>query len=88
MKTFTSEVKEITVNSPPHGITIVLENLDILYSIMKKKREELKKEFLSLTPLQRIRLMNALFNDIISFKAKTSGKTEYEVYRRYLKPRK
>jgi len=55
---------------------------------MKKKREELKKEFLSLTPLQRIRLMNALFNDIISFKAKTSGKTEYEVYRRYLKPRK
>jgi hypothetical protein len=55
---------------------------------MEEKRKRLKKEFLSLTPLQRIRLMNALFNDIISFKAKTSGKTEYEVYRRYLKSRR
>ncbi len=55
---------------------------------MEKKRREIKREFLSLTPLQRIRLMNALFNDLISFKAKTSGKAEYEVYRRYLKSRR
>ncbi len=54
-------------------------------SIMKQKREEMKKEFLALTPLERIRQMNALFNDIISLKAKTKGVKEYEIYRRYIK---
>ncbi|NIM82290.1 MAG: hypothetical protein GTO20_26180 [Candidatus Aminicenantes bacterium] len=55
---------------------------------MKKKREEMKKEFLALTPLQRIRRMNAVFNDIIALKAKTKGVPEYEIYRSYLKSRK
>lgn len=54
-------------------------------TIMKKKREEMKKEFLALTPLQRIRRMNAVFNDIIALKAKTKGVPEYEIYRSYLK---
>ena len=49
------------------------------------KREEMKKEFLSLSPLERIKRMNAIFNDIIALKAKTKGITEYEVYRRYIK---
>jgi hypothetical protein len=54
-------------------------------SIMQKKREEMKKEFLALTPLQRIRQMNAIFNEVISLKAKTKGVKEYEIYRRYIK---
>lgn len=53
--------------------------------IMEQKRKEMKKEFLALTPLQRIRTMNDVFNDIISLKAKTKGIKEYEVYRRYIK---
>ncbi|NCO83295.1 MAG: hypothetical protein GW872_02940 [Nitrospirae bacterium] len=53
--------------------------------IMEQKRKEMKKEFLALTPLQRIRTMSAVFNDIISLKARTKGVKEYEVYRRYIK---
>jgi hypothetical protein len=53
--------------------------------IMEQKRKEMKKEFLALTPLQRIRTMNAVFNDVISLKAKAKGVKEYEVYRGYLK---
>lgn len=52
---------------------------------MQQKRKEMKKEFLALTPLERIRQMNALFNDLISLKAKTKGLKEYEIYRRYIK---
>ena len=40
---------------------------------LEKKRKEMKQEFLALTPLQRIRRMNAVFNDIIALKAKTKG---------------
>ena len=50
-----------------------------------QKREEMKKEFLALTPLERIRRMDALFNDIISLKSKTKGVKEYEIYRRYIR---
>jgi len=53
--------------------------------IMQMKREEMKKEFLALTPLERIRQMNAIFNEIISLKAKTKGIRAYEIYRRYIK---
>lgn len=53
--------------------------------IMEQKRKEMKKEFLALTPLKRIKVMNTIFNDIISLKAKTKGVKEHEVYRRYLK---
>jgi hypothetical protein len=56
-------------------------------SFMEKKRQEMQQEFLKLTPLQRIRKMNAVFNDIIAFKAKNMGVAEYEIYRRYLKAR-
>lgn len=57
-------------------------------NIMQRKREEMKKEFLSLTPLERIERMSAVFNDIISLKAKTAGVKEYEVYKKYLKARR
>jgi hypothetical protein len=53
--------------------------------IMQQKRKEMKKEFLAMTPLERIKYMNKLFNDIISLKAKTKGIKEYEIYRRYIK---
>lgn len=56
--------------------------------IMEQKRKEMKKEFLALTPLKRIKQMNALFNNLISLKAKTKGVKEYEVYRRYIKTHK
>lgn len=55
---------------------------------MEKKRREMKEEFLSLTPLQRIERMSAVFNDIIALKAETLGIPEYEVYKRYLNTRK
>ncbi|GAB4545825.1 MAG: hypothetical protein Fur0020_14750 [Thermodesulfovibrionia bacterium] len=54
-------------------------------NIMERKRSEMKEEFLSLSPLQRIKRMNAVFNEIIALKAKTKGVTEYEIYRRYLR---
>ncbi len=54
-------------------------------SIMQQKREEMKKEFLALTPLERIRRMNAIFNEVISLKARTKGVKEYEIYRRYIR---
>lgn len=55
--------------------------------IRARMDEKKRKEFLALTPLERIRKMNAIFNDIIALKAKTKGVKEYEVYRKYLKPR-
>lgn len=60
--------------------------LTIILGVMEKKREEMKAEFLALSPLQRILKMNKVFNDLISLKAKTMGVSEYEIYRRYLKP--
>jgi hypothetical protein len=55
--------------------------------IMEIKREELRETFRQLTPLERIRIMNTVFNDMIALKAKTSGVPEYEIYRRYLDSR-
>ena len=60
--------------------------LQKIMNSMEQKRKEMKEEFLALTPLERIRQMNAIFNDVISLKAKTQGVPEYEIYRRYLKP--
>lgn len=54
--------------------------------IMAQKRQEMAAEFLSLTPMERIRRADALFRQLIALKAKTSGLPEYEIYRRYLKP--
>ena len=56
--------------------------------IMEQKRKVMKKEFMALTPLERIKTMNTVFNHVISLKAKTKGIQEYEVYRRYIKNHK
>ncbi len=56
--------------------------------IMEDKRIEMQMEFRKLTPLQRIRKMNAIFNDMIALKAKTEGVSEYEIYQGYLDARK
>jgi len=57
-------------------------------NIMQQKKEEMKKEFLALSPLERIERMSAVFNDIISLKAETQGVKEYEIYKKYLKTRR
>lgn len=56
-------------------------------TIMQQKREEMRREFLLLTPLQRIRRMSTVFNDMIALKAKTKGVPEHEIYRRYIEAR-
>ena len=56
-------------------------------TIMQRKREEMRREFLRLTPMQRIRKMIAVFNDMIALKAKTRGVPEHEIYRRYIEAR-
>jgi hypothetical protein len=58
-----------------------------LNGIMSEKRREMQKEFLKLTPFQRICKMDALLNDIIAFKAKEKGVPEYEIYQGYLDAR-
>lgn len=55
--------------------------------IMDIKRQEMRKAFMSLTPLERVKKMNKVFNDFVALKAKTLGVKEYEVYRKYLKNR-
>jgi hypothetical protein len=52
-------------------------------AIMQQKREEMKKEFLALTPLQRIREMEFLFNEFVKLRAKRERITEGEAYLRY-----
>jgi len=66
----------------------IMQEVNIMKNAMQRKREDMKKEFLSLTPLDRIKRMNMVFNDIISLMSKTEGVKEYEVYRRYLKARR
>jgi len=53
--------------------------------IMEAKRDDMKRAFLAMSPLERVRMMNTVFNDILKLKSKTSGIPEYEIYRRYLK---
>lgn len=51
--------------------------------IMEQKRKEMKKEFLALTPAQRIRDVESLFNEFVKLRAKREGITEGEAYLRY-----
>jgi lipid A disaccharide synthetase len=52
--------------------------------IMEQKRQEMKKEFLALTPAQRIREMEFLFNEFVKLRAKRERITESEAYFRYV----
>jgi hypothetical protein len=52
---------------------------------MEEKRRKMLEEFRKLTPMERMMKMNAIFNDMIAFKAKNEGVSEYEIYCRYIK---
>jgi hypothetical protein len=51
---------------------------------MEEKRNQMTEEFRKLSPLERIRKMNRIFNDMIALKARNEGVSEYEIYRRYI----
>jgi elongation factor P--beta-lysine ligase len=52
---------------------------------MEEKRRKMLEEFRKLTPMERMMKMNAIFDDMIAFKAKNEGVSEYEIYRRIVK---
>ena len=51
--------------------------------VLRKEYEQ--KEFLKLSPIDRMRVMHQVISEIIAIKAKAEGVTEDEVYRRYIK---
>jgi len=58
-----------------------------MQNIMDVKRNEMREEFLKLSPMQRMEKMSQVFNDMIALKAKTLGVPEYEVYLSFLDAR-
>jgi hypothetical protein len=49
------------------------------------RKEYEQREFLKLSPLDRMKTMHAVISEIIALRAKGEGVSEYEIYRRYLK---
>lgn len=56
-------------------------------TIMDMRKEEERKSFLKLSPLERITTMHNRFLEILAIKAKAEGVSEYEIYKRYLRNR-
>ena len=54
-------------------------------SIMDIVKEEEQKEFLLLSPLERMETMHDIFLQIVALKAKSEGVSEHEIYTRYLR---
>jgi hypothetical protein len=54
-------------------------------SIMDIKKEEQQRDFLKLSPIERLRTMHDLFLQFVALKARGEKVSEYEIYRRYLK---
>jgi len=54
-------------------------------SIMDKRKEEEREDFLKLSPIERLRTMHNLFLQFVALKARGEKVSEYEIYRRYLK---
>lgn len=54
-------------------------------SIIDIRKKEERRDFLKLTPLERMRTMHDLFFQFVSLKARGENVSEYEIYRRYLK---
>jgi hypothetical protein len=54
-------------------------------SIMDIKKEEQQRDFLTLSPIERLRTMHDLFLQFVAIKARGEKVSEYEIYRRYLK---
>lgn len=52
---------------------------------MDIRKAEEKKQFLKLSPLERIETMHNIVSDIISLRARAESVSEYEIYKRYLK---
>ncbi len=52
---------------------------------MDRAKEEERKEFLKLSPLERMETMHDILLQIIAIKARGEGVSEYEIYTRYLK---
>jgi hypothetical protein len=51
-------------------------------SVMDILKEEERKEFLKLSPLERMETMHNLMLQFIFFKARAEGVSEYEIYER------
>lgn len=54
-------------------------------SVMDIRKAEEKKQFLKLSPLERIETMHNIVSEIISLRARAESVSEYEIYKRYLK---
>jgi len=54
-------------------------------SVMSIAKEEERKEFLELSPLERMEAMHNLMLQFIALKAGAEGVSKYEIYTRYLK---
>ncbi len=54
-------------------------------SIMDIRKEEEQRDFLKLSPIDRLRTMHDLFLQFVALKARGEKVSEYEIYRRYLK---
>jgi hypothetical protein len=54
-------------------------------SIMDSIKEEEQKEFLKLSPLERMETMHDIFLQIVALKARSEGVSEHEIYTRYLR---
>jgi hypothetical protein len=54
-------------------------------SVMDRAKEEEQKEFLKLSPLERMETMHDILLQIIALQAQGEGVSEYEIYTRYLR---
>jgi len=54
-------------------------------SIMDMRKEEEQRDFLKLSPIERLRAMHDRFLQFVALKARGEKVPEYEIYRRYLK---
>ncbi|MDI6794747.1 MAG: hypothetical protein QME81_18085 [bacterium] len=52
--------------------------------IMERRKAEGRRQFLSLSLLERLQTMEEVFNDILKIKSRAEGVSEYEIYKRYL----
>ncbi len=54
-------------------------------SIMDMRKEEERRDFLRLSPIERLRTMHDRFLQFVALKARGEKVSEHEIYRRYLK---
>ena len=54
-------------------------------TIMEIRKDEEQRDFLKLSPIERLRTMHDRFLQFVALKARGEKVSEYEIYRRYLK---